>query len=446
MTTINFALSPTFNGGSLNMGAYAFASGGLVTSTNIVVGGAPVGSPSINLPTISSGNIVIVTQDQVAGVPAIPSSVFSSFNSLANVTNAQTYNYRYDTIELTLGNQGSDVADITNIVQFGQPMSLSVTYSDGTTQTRGYSVPGSTIVTALQALTPATAQSNVFQQWAANSPLTQPRETMSLANNLTPNPLNVATDWDAYISGFPSVASSVKLASVFSGVANTANTAYTVSPSLSYYSASVVGTKVVLTPVSLTNLQGWVGPTGSAAGYWTTVPTTPGEIKIPINAAAVGNLNPYLTAGNAQTLSGSSGLDQNIYSQPGGLAVFNPTTGLPYANTAASPNAATTFTPNNAYGDITKMLAAGFDAGFWGATAETVLSANMGVTGQTVDLNKTWNWLGAYAYGAVMPNTVGNYGYANSIGMGTGTVGDPNRKMYYDPFAAEFFKTANAYG
>ena len=102
-----------------------------------------------------------------------------------------------------------------------------------------------------------------------------------------------------------------------------------------------------------------------------------------------------------------------------------------------------TFTPNNAWGQITRSLVAGFDAGMWGGSAK---SLNPDVSGR-IDLNQTWNWSAPYTYQAITaPSGTNKFGYKNSIGMGTGTVGDPNRKMYYDPFAAVFVKYSNAYG
>ena len=99
LTTFDFGLSPTFNGTHLNVYAAASASGTPSGSPiSIVLNGAPQPTNSLSLGGIYSGNL------------------------------------------------GSDVADIIDIVQFGQPMSLSVANSNAPTQTRSDAVTGSTII------------------------------------------------------------------------------------------------------------------------------------------------------------------------------------------------------------------------------------------------------------------------------------------------------------
>ena len=142
-TSMKFTLSSTLlgnltKGGSGN-GAYVFAfsfdgNGNLLKSSTLVNSGVTA-STSLQLAdnsTVSGGNVIVVTQQVGKGNTSTLLSTVKTIGDLVNTKNAEKLNYRYDAIEFTLANSGSDVADLTNIVQFGAPMSLSVTYSNGT--------------------------------------------------------------------------------------------------------------------------------------------------------------------------------------------------------------------------------------------------------------------------------------------------------------------------
>lgn len=414
-TAMNFTLSPTLlaklSGSNNGVYVYAFAfngGGALIGSTTLVSGGAvqPASSFSLQLTngstTVVGGNVVIVTQ-QVGpgGTSTLPSSVHV-IGDVLDTVKATAGNYRYDTIEVTLLGSGSDVANLTNIVQFGAPIELSVSYSAASglpTDTRGYAVSGQTFVNDLKALSPPDTQNYPFTS-PGNSPLNEQRETLALANNVAPNPLNVPGDWNSYVNGFQAVASNVRLASYFNGVGSDA------PASLSYFEVKY----------------------DSGAGvYW----------LVPVSLAGISTTNYTLRIPALQTApSQINALTQNIYTQAGTLDVYT-------AMNGTLVKSYDTFTPNNAYGDLAKHFVAGFDAGFWGGSAN---SLNPLVTAK-VDLNKTWNWGADYAYEAINAAPGSNsYGYTNTIGTGAGTVGDPSRKMFYDPFAAQFFQKSNSYG
>ena len=395
-TSMNFTLSSTLLGnltkGGAGNGAYVYAfafdgTGKLLRSSTLVNNGVQAAKSLLlaDNSTVTGGNVIVVTQQVGKGNTSTLPSVVKTIGDVVNTAKATQLNYRYDAIEFTLLNSGSDVADLTNIVQFGAPMSLSVTYSNGKTETRGYAVSGQTIVNNLKALSPAGTQN---YSWAPGGPLTGQRETLGLANNVSPNPLNVASDWKSYVTGFGGIAGKVYLSAYFNGTGT-----------LSLY-------KVVY---DSGNKVFWLNPVSLGGG----VPTTKNSLKVPFAA-----------------------LTQNIYTQEGSLGVYT-------AMNGTLVQTFPTFTPNNAWGQITRSLVAGFDAGLWGGSASSI---NPKVSGR-IDLNQTWNWSGPYTYQAITaPAGTSNFGYTNSIGLGTGTVGDPNRKMYYDPFAAEFVKYSNAYG
>ncbi|WP_296347214.1 hypothetical protein [Reyranella sp.] len=410
---MNFALSSTYqnnltSSGAGNNGVYVNATafdgnGNFVGTINLISNGVMSGTSSLQLTngtTLTGGNVVITVQQTGGTIAPLTLNSSTTIGSLLNTGNATASNYRYDAIEVTLLGEGSDVADLTNIVQFGAPMSLSVSYSGASglpTDTRGYAISGQTLINDLIALSPSGSQNYSF---APGSPLNQQRETLSLANNVNPNPLNVASDWNSYVTGFQSVTGDVYLAAYFNGVSGGPG------PSLSYYNVAYDSSAGVfwLNPVALNGIS-----------------TTNYSLRIPATQTSGSQVNA---------------LTQNIYTQGGTLDVYT-------AQNGTLVQTYNTFTPNNAYGNIAKYLVAGFDAGFWGGSAN---SANPLSTGK-IDLNQTWNWGANYAYAAInAPAGSGSFGYTNSIGTGTGTVGDPARKMYYDPFAAEFFKSSNAYG
>jgi len=395
-TSMNFTLSNTLlgnltKGGSGN-GAYVYAfafdgAGRLLRSSTLVNNGVKAAT-SLQLAdngTVTGGNVIIVTQQVGKGKTSTLPGAVKAIGDLVNTDKAKQLNYRYDAVEFTLLNSGSDVADLTNIVQFGAPISLSVTYSNGKTETRGYAVSGQTIVNHLKALSPAGTQDYL---WAAGGPLTGQRETLGLANNVSPNPLNVANDWKTYVTGFGAIARSAYLSAYFNDTGT-----------LSLYSVVYDSAGKVF----------WLNPVSLGSG----VATTTGSLKIPFAA-----------------------LTQNIYTQAGSLSVYTKMNGTLLQTFPV-------FTPNNAWGQIARSLVAGFDAGLWGGSAASI---NPKVSGR-IDLNQTWNWSAPYTYQAITaPAGSNGFGYTNSIGLGTGTVGDPNRKMFYDPFAAEFVKNSNAYG
>src|SRR5690349_10852807 len=153
-TTMNFTLSPTLlsdltaaapAGHTNGVYAYAFAfeAGNLIPggAITLVDNGVATGTNSINLttasdPTFSSGKVYIVIQQTgVDGTSDLLSSVTTTGD--LNSTDSQARNYRFDIVEATLSNSASDVADISDIGQFGSTMTLQVVYSSGNA-TRGF--------------------------------------------------------------------------------------------------------------------------------------------------------------------------------------------------------------------------------------------------------------------------------------------------------------------
>jgi len=424
-TTMNFTLSPTLLGNLTSGGpgngvyAYAFAfegnnliPGGAIT---LVSSGAATGVNSIDLttasdPTFSSGRIFVVVQQTGTGGT---SDLLTEITQVGDITSidAQTRNYRFDLIEATLSNSAADVADISDIGEFGSTMTMEIVYGTGTA-TRGFNASGNTIETAVTAFSPAGSQNQVFQasspvavgpappsgiHYPANTPLNEMRDLVMPGNNFplttqpgyTTNPIP-ASDWTAYANAFANwvTNSSLEIVTTFNGSSVQPQAAlcdYTVQ-----YDASTTSF--------------WLVPTTTTA---TQAVASTDYINIPLQS-----------------------LIDNIYLQGGTLAV--------YSGSMTGPlTTYTSFTPNNAAGAVAKLFVAGFDAGFWGATGNSVNPLDS----STLDLSQTWNWNANYAYNAVLNTAVG---YSNVLGTGIGTATGQNR--FYDPYAAQFFKNSNAYG
>lgn len=401
-TVMNVALSDTYRtnlttGGSGNgVYAWAFAFDGTpatkLTQVALVTDGVAAVNPQLNLTqsggTFLSGTVYfVVQQTKGTGIAPLDPNTIVQPGSLY-FEDAVARNYRYDVIEATISNNPADVADITSIVQFGSTLELSAGGA-----TRGYNTSAANIYGALQANLPAGTEHYTFAPSAGpgtgGSPLNQLREALLAGSNVPNNPANVSADWAAYVTKFQGIADQVYLASYFNGVAGVS------PPSLSYYGVSYDQPRDMfwLTPVTMTG-----------------VTTTTGVIGIT-----------------------STELQQNIYAQTGTLNIYA------HKGDATPTQTFNTFTPNNAWGDITKYFVAGFDAGYWGGKAN---SPNTAVK-ETISFNQTWNWDAPYTYGAI--NTPGHYGYTNTLGTGTGTPG-AGRQMFYDPLAATFAQHGNAYG
>lgn len=285
-------------------------------------------------------------------------------------------------------------------------MELSVTYGTGpsqTTQTRGYAVSGATLANVVtNTLSPAGVQDYT---WNPAAPYSGQRELLGLANNAYPadaNPLNNPSEWDNYVTAFESLVSGGSSSPVY--IAN-------------YFSASAGSSGG---PSALGYFQVQYDSTFQASEggtFW----LTPVDLNI---TTAIGQV-PYTIGISEQDL------EANIITQTGQLEVY---TAIRGSQVSGSPFSS--FTPNNAYGDIVKFFLAGFDAGFWGGSANYINpnTVSSGVSG-TLDLNQNWNWTGDYAYQATNQSGTGNYGYTNSLGSNAG----------YDKYAQYFYQNTNAY-
>jgi hypothetical protein len=422
MSNVNFSFGTNLlgnfvAGNGVYVYATVFAGGTWVQTFDLVENGTVSGSLT-NLPlpaSLVSGNIVI-TMQETAGTTVSPFNPTNmAFNQVASASSAAANNYRYDTIELTLTNSSGDAADLTNIVQFGMPIELS---ANG--QTRGFlpnvggTPTGQALVTAMNGISPAGFQNGT---WASGStPLASPadqRETYMGGNNgnstTNTNLLNQSTDWNAYVQALGQVDQHIRIANFFPGVAASGTTP-AVSPYFVYYDVSYDGHVVTMTPINDANYDALLAPSSVQA------------IGSAIKMAATSS-DPGYGTGNALT--------ENIYMQAGNITIL-PDPGNP-ANSYTQLYAA-----NNQYAAPIKFLLSGFEAGFWGGQALAIPDAVAGNTGAAhLDLNKSWNWSGLYAYQGVgtANGAIANFDYKNTISAAR-----------VDPYAAQVFQTSNAYG
>ena len=408
MTTMNF----NFTGSTLandltgQAGAYLYAyafdkNGNYITSITMIADGVLSTTASdfqLNLnavsATVTGGNVVVVMQQGASAPLAQPTAI----GDVLDTTAAINGNYRYDAIEFTISNSASDVADLTNIVQFGAPMALSVTYGptgSSTTQTRGYNVSGQSIADFLGGATAPTdwQTAQAPYTWTGGTPYTGQRELLGLANNVVPNPLNDPSDWTNYVAAFQDLvddgaSSPVYIANYFNGASGASGGA----AALCYFQVQYSNGMYWLTPIDL------------------NITTAMGQVPYTIGIS-------------------TSDLQSNILTQTGTLTVYDGVNGNQVQQFSS-------FTPNNAYGDVVKYFVAGFDAGFWGGSANYVNpnTVSTGVSG-TLNLNQNWNWTGDYAYQATNSTGTGNYGYTNSFGS----------NATYDAYAQYFYQNTNAY-
>ena len=420
----------SFSFGSVLQGDFADGNGVYVYAT-VFGGGTQVGTPLAlvtdghvnstltinNLNSLTSGNIVVTMQETHTGAGTLTAfnPTGMAFNQVASATAAATNNYRYDTIELTVtGATGAsgDAADLTNIVQFGMPIELS---ANG--QTRGFlpnvggAPTGQALVDAMNTLSPTNFQNG---NWATGStPLSDQRETYMGGNNGdstagSTNLLNNPGDWNNYVQALGQVDQHIRIANFFPGVAKT-TTAPAVDPYFVYYDVGYDGHTVTMTPINDANYDNLFKQLGSG------VQAMGSAIKV---AATAGD--PGYGSGNALT--------QNIYMQSGDITIV-PESG---------PSVTQLYAANNQYAAPVKFLLSGFEAGFWGGQALSIPDAVAGNTGAAhLDLNQSWNWSGLYAYDAVgtANGAIANFDYHNTISSAR-----------FDPYAAEVFKTSNAYG
>lgn len=425
-TAVTFSLATILQGkaatAGVNIIAYAFnPDGSFNSSVTIVDNGSIASSPQLSLDSSFGGGSVVIATQQTGGT-ALPTS--PAFNTLANIANAQAGNYRYDVVELSLSGSSTDQGDLTNIVQFGAPISLTVHYTGAPDATRGYGVTGQDLVTAIGSVAPA---NQLYTAWTNTTPFSDHRETLTVATNLVPGMQAIGSpdDWNSYVSSFASFQDDTRIAYFYAGATNNAGQ-FTVNPSFFYYEVTHKDGYITLTPVDNEGFSTYLSQQG--------IPWQASHVVIRMPDTAEQLINGYGT-GNALT--------QNVYTQTGSTLFVFPDEKTADAFPSMTPAQQAQyeqagFNPNNQYGFLSQILVTGFEAGFYGASALSIPDA-MGLSSGAprLDLDQMWNWSGLYAYGAVGPagGPLAAFAYQSAV---TG--------QHFDVHTVPIFQNTNAYG
>jgi hypothetical protein len=136
-------LSNTTNGQVGVWAVYFTDSGNTANATALPVegGGNPEAATTITLPTpFDGGKIYFLVQSVDTGQPLLtfgPNGDIKT-ESQMNWSDADNYQFRYDSFEVSLLGQASDAGNLTNVNSFGFPMSVEIQFPNGTPeQTRG---------------------------------------------------------------------------------------------------------------------------------------------------------------------------------------------------------------------------------------------------------------------------------------------------------------------
>jgi hypothetical protein len=186
-------------------------------------------------------------------------------------TTASTWDYAYDTVEITVDGNPGDAADLTDINGYALPAELSTTYSDGTTSTRGYSTATS-IPSALGAITDiynfSQGPLTNLERMAVAPPQALDREAQSTKFQ--------TSDWNSYVQALEtSLASNpIFLSGVFDGTAASLTTNNVARPA-AYYDYEVTWDPMGADPATgaVTGCF-WLTPLGlsQATGYIKFIP------------------------------------------------------------------------------------------------------------------------------------------------------------------------------
>ncbi len=402
MTTLNVNLSAALRsnllGSDNGVWVYAifFDANGAAHTTTLVDNGAAVtqapatsedatvtdGNAAIPLPvSFSGGKVYLLVQSQDSSNTNDLATLIDE-QSKINWLNADDWDFRYDSFEVTLGNSINDVGNLTSVNGFGLPMELSVTYSDGSTSTRGYNVTGTELFTQLE----GTSSQTVVDTYSAGALQGTPRMAISPTEAVganPPDPAFAASDWNAYIASLQTSDPGITISGFFNGAPD-ANHVWHEGGFFSY------------------TLE-W---DAAQETFW-------------LNPGANSEIKGFIRITPAD-------LADSIYSTLGDVGIFtNKDDAEPYrilhdTNFASGPYSMNTG-ENNQWGEVLTQFLTGFTAGFYGTQGQ---SLNPLVT-DPIDLNDNTNWDPTYAFGQHL-------------------AGDA--ALFQDPYSEVFYFNSNSYG
>lgn len=414
MTTLTVNLSSALQTtlDQTGVGVWAvYFNGGNVYSTEI---DASAGTTAIDLPgDLNGGKVYLLIQSVASGgidpLTFGPSGIIQQESDI-NWQNAAAYDFRYDSLELSLLGQAGDAANLTDVNGFGIPMSVQISYPNGAaSQTRGYAVNGSSVFSDVDAASSQAVYTYTEGPLAGTNRMAA-SPTTAVSNSL---PGYAASDWNAYVQSLGDALAAgttnpVRIAGYFNGAPsvewiNYNGTAYSYNeyhnPGFYSYTASYANGTYTFTPAANSQIQG----------------------VISISVADLAN-SIYSTLGNATVTDPTTGLPYQFSANSGGTAVFNS-----YMNTGA----------NNQWGAFFVPLLTGFIGGYMGGTT-TAQNALLGAS--AISLSQNWNFDPTFAFGGKIatgqPGAVTPWSWSGSYGTG----------VSYDPYAEIFFNNTNSYG
>ena len=321
--------------------------------------------------------------------------------------NVSAYQYGYAQFEYSLLGKGGDAGDLTAIPGFALNTQVAVTYSDGTTQYRGYGQTQQSIFTALDnGATPSnTLTYNGGELSGKNMMVISPSNIQMGGGSLYPD-----SDWFDYVTeGF-----AAQHDLLLSGATNGEPDANGVWHNGQYYSYKIQSVELGAGTWGAAGQYFVFSPKeGSQTRAWMVISES--DLQSNLYSAGQGNLyiyeDPYLTKPFTVPGSGSPpGSPDQIYVTPGGT--------------------------NDEFGNVLTQAFTGFTAGYWATVATQSNPYNGGTYGpsnwaaQNINLNNNANWDAAYAFD--------NYRDL--------AVSPKPTYIHYDAYSEYFFYNSNVYG
>lgn len=365
MTTLSVELSSTLQATLGKQGVWAYAvyfEDGAPTWTSLVENGSvqDSGSVSLALPDPwNGGKVYFLVQSQASTQPYDLETLITQESEI-NWGNASSYDFRYDSFEVSLLGQTGDAGNLTSVEGFGLPMELQVSYTDGS-DSRGYKVGASTLFSDFDAID----TSKTYTYAYTDGPLEgSHRVALSPTQAVGLNEEGLAfqaSDWASYVDALKST-SGIEISGFFNGAPD-ANGVWHDAGFYAYTLEWDSDDSVFwLSPQENSEIQGYI----------------------------------RLTADDLQN---------SIYSTLGDVGIYTDKA-TPYTiidHDSSSMNSG----ENNQWGGILTQFLTGFTAGYYGQSG---VPENTEITG-TVDLDKNWNWDPDYAFGKNLEGSAPSYQY-----------------------------------
>jgi hypothetical protein len=370
--------------------------------TNLVANGtiANAGTVAIALPNTvanptNGGKVYFVIQ---SGTSQASDPIQNEITSQSDINwnNAGTFDFGYDSFEVSLEGASGDAGNLSSVNAFGLPMEVSVPYTNGTTASVGYAISGGAIVNDITSIsTSATAIYNYSTGALQGIFRLAPSPVTALSNSPTlTNPAFSTSDWTAYVSSIQTAVMNgtllnpIVLSGEFNGAPSAAidnGTTAAVWHNGGYFAYQLE----------------W----DSTTSAFELVPLPSSQIKgtIEITPAA-------LAANIYQPGLATPGNGANIYSN-----------GTVYSGLGLSE--AMNTGANNQWGKVLADVFTGFTGGFY---QQSGTSLNPQVT-STIDLNQNMNWDPTYAFGQDVIQQSATY-------------------QTSDPWSKIFYQHSNSYG